>query len=79
MINKTWKRFVRIENLIQMLLIISILTPILTQIFFKFKIPMKIQGYVFFLSLGLFVGFEMSKNEYRRALRKKNEDINSNN
>jgi len=79
MINKIWKRYVRIEKIFQLLLIISILTPILTQFFFKFKIPIKIQGDIFFLSLGLFVGFEISKNEYTRALRKKNEDIKSNN
>ena len=78
MVDKIWKRYAKIEKLFQTLLIISILFPIIIKLFFKFNMPIKIQGFIFFLSLGLFLGFKISEIEYEKALRKENENIKKN-
>jgi hypothetical protein len=72
MINNNWKRFLIIEKVIQILLMLSIIIPVFCEIAFNRIIPINFQGYFFFCCLGLFIGFKLSKKEYMKALEKMN-------
>lgn len=67
-----WKTFILYETI---LLILSILSIVFTYLNTKLKIgiPPAILGYAFFLSVGLYLGFLLCKNEYKRALKKNND------
>ena len=67
-----WKRFSIYERLTMWFFIINLIFIIINKEILKSKFPEYIQGYIFFLSLGLYIGFILCKNEYTRALKKKN-------
>lgn len=67
-----WKRFSIYERLTMWVFIINLIFIIINKEILKSKFPESIQGYLFFLSLGLYIGFLLCKNEYTRVLKKKN-------
>ncbi len=66
--NNNCNRLVTFEKVIQIFLLANIIIPIVFEILFKIVIPLKFQGYSFFLSMGLFIGFKICKNEFIRTL-----------
>lgn len=69
-----WKRFSSFERAIQVFFMINLVLDIVNKNFLKSAIPIEIIGYLFWLSLGLYLGFKLCKNEYNRTLRKISEN-----
>jgi len=65
-----WNRFVIIEKIIAMFFISNLFLDVLNNKILNSIIPTKIIGFLFFLSLGLFLGFKLCKYEYGRTLKK---------
>lgn len=53
---------------------INLFLDILNKNILNSVIPIEIVGYLFWLSLGLFLGFKLCKYEYSRTLRKQSEE-----
>jgi hypothetical protein len=73
-----WKRIKLIETIIDGFFIINIVFLILDKWFLNFVIPKDIVGYFFWLSLGLWLGFQWCKYEAKRILNKRPPDIRNN-
>jgi hypothetical protein len=61
-----YQRILNIEKGLMLFSAVSIIFPILNENFFNFQIPQFIEGYVFFLSTGLYIGFLICRIEYKR-------------
>ncbi len=70
MTKSNWKFFHRCELVCKIFLICNLIFIIINDELLKSKFPEFIQGYLFFFSLGLYIGFIFCKNEYRRVLKK---------
>lgn len=75
-----WQKFNIYEKISITFFILNIFFYILNEDYLLYAIPKQISGYLFWLSLGLFLGFQVSKNEFARVMRKQeeNKDKNSN-
>lgn len=73
-----WKRFVIYERVIYYFLICNLIFIIINRELLKFKLPEFIQGYLFFFSLGLYIGFILCKDEYKRAIKNINDNEEAN-
>lgn len=60
-----WKRFSVIENILMVFFSINILLNSINNYLFNKAIPVEIVHYLFWLSLGLFIGFKLCKYEIR--------------
>lgn len=69
--NSIWRRFVFYQKLIAWFFVLNLIF-IVVKNEFHLKAPSVIQGYLFFLSLGMLFGFEISRYEYTRSLKKRN-------
>ncbi len=76
-----WRRFNNIEKGLVVFLGIGIFIGILNEDFLNTIIPKEISGYLFWLSLGLYLGFRLCRYEYIRVwkLLKKDEKENNKN
>ena len=67
MIKDHWKRFVNYEKGLALFFIISIFFDIVNEKFLNSQVPAEIIGYMFWLTLGLYLGFRLCKYEFRRV------------
>jgi hypothetical protein len=67
-----WRRFNFYEGVIVVFLMINILFVIINQRIEKPIIPIEIAGYFFWLSLGLYLGFKLCIQEYKRMWKEAN-------
>ena len=74
MIKNYWKRFSYFDKSIDAFFLVNIFLDVINKRALNSAIPSEIVGYLFWLSLGLFLGFELCKYEYSRALKKHSED-----
>jgi len=65
-----WKRFSYFEKGIAIFFMINLALDAINKKILNSAIPIEIIGYLFWLSLGLFLGFALCKNEYSRTLKK---------
>jgi hypothetical protein len=54
--------FARFEMAIAAFCALNVIFPILNENFLKLKLPVNIEGYSFFLSLGIYLGFKLCKS-----------------
>jgi len=71
-INNYWKRFNIYEKSLAAFFIINILLKIINDKLLNFIIPEQIISYLFWLSLGLYLGFKLCKYESKRVYKKLN-------
>ena len=76
MIKNYWKRFNLYQQCLAVFFIINLFLDIINKKILNSAIPSEIVGYLFWLSLGLFLGFKLCKYEYSRTLRKHSEEQN---
>ncbi|WMW78120.1 hypothetical protein RF683_01360 [Flavobacterium sp. 20NA77.7] len=69
-----WKRFSDLDKGLTVFFMINLFLDILNKNILNSVIPIEIVGYLFWLSLGLFLGFKLCKYEYSRTLRKQSEE-----
>jgi hypothetical protein len=67
-----YRRILNIEKGLMLFSAVSVIFPILNEIFFKFKISQFIEGYIFFFSTGLYIGFLICRKEYKRFKKENN-------
>lgn len=67
-----WKRFKIYEGSIVIFFFINMVFYIINMNFLNFWFPKDIAGYFFWLSLGLYLGFQFCKYEVNRIMKKKN-------
>lgn len=72
----SWKWFKFYEALVSILFIASIILFI-TNDFLGFIIPQVIIGYLFWLSIGLCLGFNLCKHEVQKVLKKQSDSKKS--
>jgi hypothetical protein len=65
-----WKRFSYFDKGLTVFFMINLFLDILNKKTLNSEIPSEIVGYLFWLSLGLFLGFKLCKYEYNQTLRK---------
>ena len=65
--NKGWKRFNFYEKGLAIFLIFNIIFYVVNEDFLKYIIPKDISGYLFWISLGLYLGFRLCQYEYKRV------------
>ena len=70
MIKNYWKRFSNYEKTITGFFMINIVFDIINKKLLESRVPTEIVGYMFWLSLGLFLGFRLCKYEYIRVWNK---------
>lgn len=63
-----FKRILILDRTLALICMLNILFGILNEFFFKLNLPENVQGYIFFLSSGLYLGFLICKNEYDKIL-----------
>ncbi|RCH54764.1 hypothetical protein DJ568_09765 [Mucilaginibacter hurinus] len=68
-----WKRFSLYDKGITIFFMINLFLDVINQKVLHSSIPSEIVGYLFWLSLGLVLGFKLCKYEYSRTLRKYSE------
>ncbi len=61
-----WKRFRIYEGIISFNFIGSLFLYTLNEDYLQYAIPKDLAGYFFWLSLGLYLGFQICKYEFRR-------------
>ena len=71
MIKRYWRRFNVYEQCLSVFFIVNLFLDVVNDKLFGSAIPGEIIGYLFWFSLGLFLGFKLCKYEYRRMLMKK--------
>lgn len=69
-----WKRFSYFDMGLTLFFMINLFLDILNKNLLNSAIPSEIVGYLFWLSLGLFLGFKLCKYEYSQTLRKQSEE-----
>ena len=62
-----WKRLQIYERLVTAFFLLNIAFYILNKDFFNYIVPKDIEGYMFWISLGLYLGFQLCKYEYKRV------------
>lgn len=67
MIKNYWKRFSNYEKSLAAFFIISIILDVVNNRLLNSFIPTEIVGYLFWLSLGLYLGFKLCKYEFTRV------------
>ena len=72
--DRIWKRFRLLGKILATFLGLNIIFIVINRQF-KLNFPLDIQSSLFFISLGLYLGFELCKNEYTRALKKQRDNI----
>ena len=65
-----WKRFIYLDKGLTLFFMINLFLDILNKNLLNSLIPFEIIGYLFWLSLGLFLGFKLCKYEYNNTLKK---------
>lgn len=70
MIKDNWKRFNFYEKFFAAFFIINLFLDVLNRKLLNSSIPSEIVGYLFWLSLGLYLGFQLCKYEYKRVWNK---------
>ncbi len=65
----SWKRFSFYDKLLALFLMINIFLDVINTELLNSAIPSEIVGYLFWLSLGLYLGFSLCKYEYSRTLK----------
>ncbi len=68
--DRIWKRFLFFEKAISYFFIANLIFIIVNQEF-QLRFPADIQSGLFFLSLGLYLGFVICKNEFIKAQKKR--------
>jgi hypothetical protein len=68
------KRLLIYELVATTLLLVSFFFFILNEDFFNHIIPKDIAGYLFWISLGIYLGFKLCKYELKRVWKKMKED-----
>jgi len=69
-----WKRFTLFDKGLAVFFMINLFLDVINKRVLNSAIPSEIVGYLFWLSLGLFLGFKLCKYEYSRTLKKHSED-----
>lgn len=72
--NNYWKIFAIFDRSISMLFAIGILLPIINKEILNSFIPNEIVNCCFCFTLGLYIGFQICKYEYRKVMRKISKD-----
>lgn len=67
---KYWKRFNIYQQGLALFFIVSLVFDIINKKLLESRVPTEIVGYMFWLSLGLFLGFRLCKYEYIRVWNK---------
>jgi len=71
MVNKDpWRRFATYEKVLTIFLLFSIFLTIVNKKLSAPLIPLDITSYLFWLSLGLYLGFRLCKYEFSNVLKK---------
>jgi hypothetical protein len=65
--NIMWKRSYIYEGVISINFLLNLVFYIVNEDYFQYVIPKEIAGYMFWLSLGLYLGFQLCKYEFRRV------------
>jgi hypothetical protein len=68
--NTLWKRFLICQNGLSIFFILNIFFSILNKKLSKPLIPIEITDYLFWLSLGLYLGFILCRHEYSTVMKK---------
>lgn len=71
---KDWKGFNYYEKSLAIFFIFNIIFYIVNEDFLKYIVPKYIAGYMFWISLGLYLGFQLCKYEYKRVWNKMQEE-----
>jgi cadmium resistance protein CadD (predicted permease) len=71
-----WKRLNIYEGMVYLSFICIMLLCIVNQEFLNYIVPKDIAGYLFWLSLGLLLGFQLCKYEMKRVWKKSWEEEN---
>lgn len=69
-----WKRFSYFDNGLTVFFMINLFLDILNKKVLNSILPSEIVGHLFWLSIGLFVGFKLCKHEYSQTLKKQSEN-----
>jgi len=64
-----WKRFSFYDKGLVVFFMINLFLDVINKKILYSTIPSEIVGYLFWLSLGLFLGFKLCKYEYSRTLK----------
>lgn len=64
-----WKMFSIYDKLIASFFILNLFLDVINEKILDSFIPNEIVGYLFWLSLGLFLGFQLCKFEYKKSLK----------
>lgn len=67
------KRFAFYEKGVTIFFILNLFFDLINKKLLDYRIPSDIVGYLFWLSLGLFLGFRLCKFEYSNILRRHSE------
>lgn len=67
-----WKRLKLYEGIISIILLLNIIFYVINNEYLKYLIPKEVNDYMFWLSIGLWLGFNWCKYEVRRVLNIKN-------
>lgn len=73
-----WVRFNRIEMALVVFFGIGLFLDVINRFIFKSIIPKEIIGYLFWLSLGLYLGFRLCRYEYIRVWKLKEKEHENN-
>lgn len=72
--NNHWKRFNTFQQCLSLFFVINLFLDVINNKILNSAIPSEIVDYMFWLSLGLFLGFMLCKYEYRQSLRKHSDE-----
>ena len=73
MVKNYWKRLSYYDKVLAMFFMINIFLDIINKKVLNSVIPNEIIGYLFWISLGLYLGFQICKYEFKRVLKNMNE------
>lgn len=65
-----WKRLKAYNAIITIWFMFNLVFYLINRDYFKYVIPKEIAGYMFWISLGLYLGFQLCKYEYTRVWNK---------
>jgi hypothetical protein len=68
-----WARFTCYQKIIDVFFMLNIILDVINNELLNSVIPFKVLCSLFWLSLGLFLGFKLCKKEYSNAIKKNNE------
>lgn len=67
MSDNPWKRYKNFEKCILFFLMFNLVFDIINKKILNSIVPIEIIGYLFWLSLGLFLGFQICKYEFKKV------------